>query len=122
MNNQNKSVLKSEGESPVHNQIERSLASRCSSAAKVPAEFCGKVVARVLELKDRLLKQYELALPGYALLVRAALDEAEELAWETGVPHLLLPDFAELRLAQLAPAYALAYTPATRLSVLAEAA
>ncbi len=98
------------------------LLNRCNSAAQVPVEFCRKVVSRVLELKNNLVKQYELALPGYGLLISKALDEAEELAWETEFPHLFLPDFAELRLAQLAPAYALAYTPASRLSVLPLAA
>jgi hypothetical protein len=84
------------------------LLNRCNSAAQVPVEFCRKVVAGVVELKDRLIKQYEAALPGQSLLVNRAVEEAEELAWETPFPHLFLPDFVELRIAQLAPAYALA--------------
>ena len=39
-----------------------------------------------------------------------AVSEAEALAWETPFPHLFLPDFAELRLAEIVaarePAYA----------------
>lgn len=88
------------------------LISRCSSAVQVPVEFCHKVVAGVVDLKDRLVKQYEAALPGQASLVRKAVEEASELAWNTPFPHLFLPDFAEIRIAELAPAYAVA--PARR--------
>ena len=84
------------------------ILSRCNSAAQVPVEFCRKVVAGVVDLKNRLVEKYELALPGQSSLVNRAVDEATELAWETPFPHLFLPDFVELRIAQLAPAYALA--------------
>jgi len=39
--------------------------------------------------------------PGRGHLIRQAVSEAEELAWETPFPHLFLPDFAELRLAEI---------------------
>ena len=34
-------------------------------------------------------------------LIREAVAEAEALAWQTPFPHLFLPDFAELRVAEM---------------------
>lgn len=84
----------------------KTLLNRCNAAAQVPVEFCRKMVAQVVDLKDRLVEKYEAALPGQSLLVNRAVEEAAELAWETQFPHLFLPDLVELRLSQLAPAYA----------------
>lgn len=52
------------------------------------------------ELKARLFEKYERALPGHRFLIRQAVAEAEALAWQTPFPHLLLPDYAELRVAE----------------------
>lgn len=82
--------------------------NRCNSAAQVPVEFCRKLVAKVVDLKDRLVERYEAALPGQSSRVNQAVEEAAALAWETEFPHLFLPDLVELRLGQLAPAYAVA--------------
>jgi hypothetical protein len=57
------------------------------------------VIAR---LKTRLQARYERLLPGQDERIRRALEKAESAAWRTPFPHLFLPDFAELRLAQLA--------------------
>ena len=76
----------------------------------VPAHFCRKLVATLRQLKTRLQDKYEDALPGHRELVRQAVDEAEQLAWGTPFPHLFLPDFAEIRVAEIVaarePAYA----------------
>lgn len=81
---------------------------RCSSAAQIPLGFCRKVASSVLELKERLVLQYEAALPGNLSQIRQAIEEATLEAWETPFPHLFLPDLAELRIQKLAPAYVLA--------------
>lgn len=84
--------------------------SRCSSAGvAIPAGFCRKLSDSLLALKEQLITKYEDALPGRRHLVRELIAEAEALAWETPFPHLFLPDFAELRLAEvlaIEPAYA----------------
>jgi hypothetical protein len=56
------------------------------------------VIAR---LKTRLQARYERLLPGQVERIRRALEKAESAAWRTPFPHLFLPDFAELRFAQL---------------------
>ena len=76
--------------------------SRCSPAnVKVPAVFCRKLADSLVTLKEQLIAKYEDALPGRRHLVRELVAEAEALAWETSFPHLFLPDFAELRLAEV---------------------
>ena len=65
---------------------------------------CHKLVAALRELKARLRDKFEIALPGRTQIIRQAIDEAEELAWQTSFPHLFLPDFAELRLAEIVTA------------------
>ena len=37
----------------------------------------------------------------YELYAHIAVAEAEKLAWETPIPHLFLPDFAEARVAEI---------------------
>ncbi len=63
--------------------------------------FCRELVGAVSELKTRLHEKYERALPGRRSLVRQAVEEAEALAWQTPFPHLFLPDYAELRVAEV---------------------
>ena len=76
--------------------------SRCSeSGVQVPAGFCRKLRDALAALKEQLVSDYEALLPGRRHLVRDLIAEAEMLAWETPFPHLFLPDFAELRLAQV---------------------
>jgi hypothetical protein len=51
------------------------------------------------ELRNRLYEKYEQKLPAY--LVRQIVSEAEALAWQTPFPHLFLPDYAEVRFAEV---------------------
>lgn len=74
--------------------------NRCQSAIAVPAQFCRELVSALGELKSRLREKFERAHPGRSQIIRQAVAEAEELAWETSFPHLFLPDFAEARLAE----------------------
>jgi hypothetical protein len=69
----------------------------CQSPSEVSGAFCGKVVAALKKLKVRLLEKYERALPGRIQMIRQAIAEAEELAWATSFPHLLLPAYTEAR-------------------------
>jgi hypothetical protein len=69
--------------------------------AEIPAGFCGKVVDALAALKEELRNKFERILPGRRELIHELIAEAEALAWETPFPHLFLPDFAELRLAEV---------------------
>ena len=64
-------------------------------------QFCRELIAALGKLKDRLLEQYERTLPGRRHLIQQAIADAEEMAWRTPFPHLFLPDFAEVRLAEI---------------------
>jgi hypothetical protein len=73
----------------------------CSNlTADVPAGFCRRLTDSLSSLKEQLRARFERALPGRLQLVRKLIADAEALAWETPFPHLFLPDFAELRLAE----------------------
>jgi hypothetical protein len=78
----------------------KSKSNLCHSAIAVPAQFCRELVSALGELKSRLHEKFGRAHPGRAQIIRQAIAEAEELAWETSFPHLFLPDFAEVRLAE----------------------
>lgn len=76
-----------------------------SFAPHFPPAFCQKVVFSIARLKERLHEKYQRAFPAHPALIRQAVADAEALAWETPFPHLVLPDFAELRLAQVIQAH-----------------
>ena len=77
---------------------------RSQSAIGASTKFCREIVAALGKLKSRLQEKYERAYPGHGQLIRQAVAEAEELAWQTAFPHLFLPDFAEVRLAEMVAA------------------
>jgi hypothetical protein len=81
-----------------------SKTNRCQSTNAVPTKFCLDLVAALGNLKSRLHEKFERAHPGRGQILRRAVAEAEELAWETSFPHLFLPDFAEVRLAEVVAA------------------
>ncbi len=73
--------------------------ARCASAGDISKSFCHQVKKAVANLRIRLGQQYADTFPGDGETLGQALAEAEELAWETSFPHLLLPAFAEARVA-----------------------
>lgn len=77
-----------------------SNSNRCQSNIAIPAQFCRELLSALGNLKSRLHEKFERAHPGRGQIIRQAVAEAEELAWETSFPHLFLPDFAEVRLAE----------------------
>ena len=78
-----------------------SQSNRCQSALHVSGQFCREVSKALGKLKTRLVAKYERSLPGRSQIIRQAVAEAEELAWATPFPHLFLPDFVEVRLAEI---------------------
>ncbi len=76
--------------------------SRCHShKVEIPAGFCRKLSDSLIALKEQLHAKFDRALPGRRHLVRELIADAEARAWETAFPHLFLPDFAELRFAEV---------------------
>ena len=73
----------------------------CPANVEMTPHFCEDLMSALGELKARLVSRFEKALPGRGRLIHKAIEEAEELAWQTPFPHLFLPDFAELRLAEI---------------------
>ena len=55
----------------------------------------------VSESRERLIERYQQLAPTRIAQIRDAVEEAESQAWETPFPHLLFPDFAEVRLAEV---------------------
>src|SRR6476469_5525175 len=72
------------------------------SRSSSPAQICRTLILALADLKGRLQRRFEQAYPGQHQILRRALAEAEQLAWQTPFPHLLLPDLAEVRVAELA--------------------
>jgi len=82
----------------------KSSSTNCESAVQASTQFCRKLIFSLGKLKGRLQDKYERAHPGRGQLIRQAVAEAEELAWQTPFPHLFFPDFAEVRLAEIVAA------------------
>ena len=62
--------------------------------AKACIETCQKVVAEMRKAKDRLVSEFRDVMGVPEQLVRRAVNEAEELAWQTADPHLVFPVLA----------------------------
>ena len=60
---------------------------------------CVRCYERVLHslaaVKARVERQFGRAMAGYEQLLKAAVNEAEALAWQTPYPHLFFPALAE---------------------------
>jgi len=52
-------------------------------------------VPPLTELKNRIQREFAVAVPGSERVLAAALREAEALAWRTGFPQLIFPVLAE---------------------------
>jgi len=66
--------------------------------------FCSQVVLAVAELKDQLRERYEGRFPENARTIHSAIDAAVSLAWETKVPHLVLPELVAEKVRRLVKA------------------
>ena len=69
--------------------------------------FCSEVVLAVAGLKDRLRDHYENRFPQNSALIHSTIDAAVALAWETRVPHLVLPELVAEKIRRLAKSSAL---------------
>lgn len=92
--------------------LDNTNAQTCRHAAHEFAVGCVRLKEVLSSLRARLQQQYEDRFPGRTQTIRRALVRAEQEAWDTEFPHLLLPDLAEAR---LQPLLATARVPRRRL-------
>ena len=57
-------------------------------------------LGRLPAVKVKVEREFGQAMAGYDRLLKAALNEAEALAWQTPYPHLLFPVLAEEKAAE----------------------
>jgi hypothetical protein len=55
---------------------------------------CDKVIARIKEAKAAILTEAQGRAQASDLMLRLAVAEAEAIAWQTSVPHLIFPTLA----------------------------
>lgn len=53
------------------------------------------IAVQFTNIKNDLVREFGTSLSGNGPLLKAVLNEAEALAWQTGYPHLLFPVLAE---------------------------
>ena len=56
--------------------------------------FCRQILGQLQKAKDAVLDEFRELLPTQGHLLQLALNEAEALAWQSGVPHLVFPTLA----------------------------
>lgn|SRR4051812_32658548 len=56
--------------------------------------ICRKLRDQIADMKDALLTEFRQTRIAHEHLVRLALNEAEALAWQSGVPQLVFPTLA----------------------------
>lgn len=56
---------------------------------------CEKIIAQVARVRESLFAEWRGLLATQERVLRLALNEAEALAWQTQVPHLVFPALAE---------------------------
>ena len=55
---------------------------------------CGKLLADMQQAKAATLEEFQGTFAGNKHLLRLALNEAEALAWQSGIPQLVFPTLA----------------------------
>src|SRR5437588_12104412 len=55
---------------------------------------CRKLINQLAEAKEAILSEFRQSVGADEHLLRLALNEAEAIAWQTEVPHLVFPDLA----------------------------
>jgi hypothetical protein len=62
--------------------------------SRASTQMCRELAVQVTNIKNGLVREFGTAIGGQTQLLRAALNEAEALAWQTPYPHLLFPVLA----------------------------
>jgi hypothetical protein len=82
--------------------IMNTLSKVDTNIAKICLASCQKILAQIQSVRRAVLNQFHDLLIGHEQVLRAALNEAEALAWQTPYPHLFFADLAEEKAHDLA--------------------
>ena len=63
---------------------------------------CEKVIAQMAKTKEIILDEFRQSLALPERMLRLALNEAEAVAWQTAIPHLVFPTLAAEKLQAVA--------------------
>jgi|ERR1051325_5946586 hypothetical protein len=74
-------------------QANQNAVSNPSFAANCFAS-CRKILAQIENARDAVLSEFRRTIGANEQLLRLALNEAEALAWQSGIPHLVFPTLA----------------------------
>lgn len=83
-------------------QTENNQLARSAALKAVCLGPCEKVLDRVAGIREALYAEWRGMLASQERVLRLVLSEAEGLAWQTGVPHLVFPALAEEKVRALA--------------------
>jgi hypothetical protein len=75
------------------NPIERNTTSK-PGLRTVCLASCRRILAQVKNARAAILNEFRSSLEAHDHLLHLALNEAEALAWQSGVPHLVFPTLA----------------------------
>ena len=76
-------------------KLEYSATRRATPFAAVCLNSCRNLLRQLTNIKQGLFRRFGSEATGNPSLLRAALNEAEALAWQTPYPHLFFPVLAE---------------------------
>src|SRR5262245_57965018 len=81
------------------NRIDKSQTNDSNACSFNPSalnhlKLCRKIVDRLEDSKNAIESKFRHAVSGQEHLLHLAMNEAEALAWETGLPHLFFPALA----------------------------
>ena len=82
------------------------VAAEKSSRAATCLASCRKLIAQIETTKTAILNEFHESLEANDHLLHLALNEAEALAWQSGVPQLIFPTLALEKAQALATWYA----------------
>src|ERR1051325_7192707 len=68
--------------------------ARRQSFANNCVASCRKLIAQIEQARDTILHEFRETLGANEQLLRLALNEAEALAWQSGIPQLAFPTLA----------------------------
>lgn len=78
-----------------HGRIEKTPRGPRAALMAVCVDSCQRVRDQVTRVRVALFGEWKALLVTNERVLRLALNEAEALAWQTGLPHLVFPALAE---------------------------
>ena len=76
------------------NQLQQDTAAPNPTLKTLCLASCRKLLTQLTKTRDAILNEFRETLETNEHLLHLALNEAEALAWQSGVPHLVFPTLA----------------------------